>query len=81
MQAGADRRQEAVAHHAARYEHLLATLRAYLGNDAWPSRACRALFIHRNTLGYRLCKVDSFLGARLDTHDGHGTSLSPRIRD
>ena len=39
------------------------------------SRACQELVIHRNTLGYRLRKLESLLGLRLDTLEGQTTSL------
>lgn len=55
--------------------NLLKTLRAYLENDGQPSRACQTLFIHRNTLGYRIRKLESLLDLRLDTLEGQSTSL------
>lgn len=44
---------------------LLETLQCYLENDAQPSKTCQALFIHRNSLNYRLRKIESLLGIDL----------------
>ena len=40
---------------------LLATLRAYLENDLSPTRTAAALFVHPNTVKYRLGKVSDLL--------------------
>ncbi|MCG2623753.1 PucR family transcriptional regulator [Arthrobacter sp. I2-34] len=62
--------------------HLLQTLTAYLENDCQPSRACRKLFIHRNTLAQRLRKLESLLALSLDTLEGQTTCLlALRIRE
>lgn len=55
--------------------HLLQTLRAYLAHDCQPSRACASLFIHRNTLGQRLAKLERLLKLRLNTLEGQATCL------
>lgn len=61
---------------------LLPTLRAYLDHDAQPSKACQALFIHRNTLSKRLALMSGLLNVRLDTLDGLTTCmLAVRITD
>lgn len=55
--------------------HLLPTLRAFLAHDCQPSRACAALFIHRNTLGQRLAKLERLLKLSLNTLEGQATCL------
>ncbi|BCW65467.1 hypothetical protein NicSoilB4_02300 [Arthrobacter sp. NicSoilB4] len=61
---------------------LLPTLRAYLDHDAQPSKACRALYIHRNTLSKRLALMSRLLNVRLDTLEGLTTCmLAVRITD
>lgn len=54
---------------------LLATLRAYLSHDAHTARTCAALFIHRNSLHYRLRKIERLLRTPLDTVEGQATCL------
>lgn len=54
---------------------LLHTLRVYLRNDAQPSRACEDLFIHRNTLSYRLRKIESLLRIDLNSVEAQATCL------
>ncbi len=54
---------------------LLPTLRAYLGNDAQVTRTCEELFIHRNTLSYRIRKIESLLRVDLSTVDAQATCL------
>ncbi|HSK60035.1 MAG TPA: helix-turn-helix domain-containing protein, partial [Actinomycetospora sp.] len=44
---------------------LLATLRAVLDADGSPSRAASALYCHRNTVMYRLTRVETLTGRRL----------------
>jgi hypothetical protein len=62
--------------------HLLGTLAAYLESDCQPSRACRILFIHRNTLAQRLRKLEQLLGLSLDTLEGQATCLMAlRLRE
>lgn len=64
-----------IDHDRQRSGHLLETLKAHLANDCQPSKTCQALFIHRNTLAYRLRKLESLLGLPLDTLVGQSTSL------
>ncbi|MDJ0349691.1 helix-turn-helix domain-containing protein [Cryobacterium sp. PH29-G1] len=54
---------------------LMETLRAYLDNDAQPSKTCSALFIHRNSLNYRLRKIETLLRLNLNSVDGQATCL------
>ncbi|MDJ0339024.1 PucR family transcriptional regulator [Cryobacterium sp. PH31-O1] len=54
---------------------LLETLRAYLDNDAQPSKTCAALFIHRNSLNYRLRKIEALLRLNLNSVEGQATCL------
>ncbi|QIM15497.1 PucR family transcriptional regulator [Leucobacter insecticola] len=54
---------------------MLPTLRTWLRNDAQPSRTCEELFIHRNSLSYRLRRIEELLGISLDTLDGRATCL------
>lgn len=64
-----------ITHDKQRSGNLLETLRAHLANDCQPSKTCRTLFIHRNTLSYRIRKLESLLGLPLDTLLGQSTSL------
>lgn len=50
------------------YEPLRETLRTYLKLSGVKPAICEALFIHRNTLSYRLRKIEELLG--LDLQDG-----------
>jgi purine catabolism regulator len=62
-------------HDAARTGHLIETLRTYLDNDASPSVTCTALFIHRNSLNYRLRKIEALLRQSLSSVEGQATCL------
>lgn len=62
-------------HDEQRTTELLPTLRVWLRNDAQPSRTCEELFIHRNSLSYRLRRIEQLLGLPLDTLDGKATCL------
>lgn len=64
-----------VEHDEQRATELLPTLRTWLRNDAQPSRTCEELFIHRNSLSYRLRRIQELLGVSLDTLDGRATCL------
>ena len=48
--------------------HLTKTLRAYLKNPTQTDEVCAGLFIHRNTLYYRLEKINSIMN--VDIRDG-----------
>lgn len=54
-------------------EALLHTLKVFLEHNAQPSRTCEALFIHRNSLNYRLRKIERLLGIDLATVEGLST--------
>lgn len=58
-----------------RSTELLPTLRTWLRNDAQPSRTCEELFIHRNSLSYRLKRIEEMLGISLSSLDGRATCL------
>ena len=62
-------------HDEQRATELLPTLRTWLRNDAQPSRTCEELYIHRNSLSYRLRRIEELLGTSLDTLDGRATCL------
>ena len=64
-----------IEHDSERSSQLLDTLRAYLSHDAHPSRTCDALFIHRNSLSYRLRKIENLLRIDLDSVEGQATCL------
>lgn len=64
-----------IAHDEQRSAELLPTLRVWLRNDAQPSRSCEELFIHRNSLSYRLRRIEELLGISLETLDGRATCL------
>jgi purine catabolism regulator len=49
---------------------LMRTLRAYLDADGSPSKTAAALFIHRNSLLYRLNRISELLGISLRTLEG-----------
>ncbi|BBZ26660.1 hypothetical protein MMAD_09550 [Mycolicibacterium madagascariense] len=49
---------------------LMRTLRAYLDADGSPSKTAAALFIHRNSLLYRLNRISELLGVSLRTLEG-----------
>lgn len=51
-------------------ETLLTTLKTYLACDAQPSRTCEALFIHRNSLNYRLRNIERLLDVDLSSLAG-----------
>jgi len=52
---------------------LLPTLRAYLEADGSPTATAAALFIHRNSLAYRLRRISELLGVALHTLEGKTT--------
>jgi len=62
-------------HDSKRAITLMPTLEAFLRNDAHPSRTCDELFIHRNTLSYRLRRIESLLGVDLTTLEAQATCL------
>ncbi|MFD5598458.1 PucR family transcriptional regulator [Leucobacter sp. NPDC058333] len=62
-------------HDEQRSTELLPTLRTWIRNDAQPSRTCEELFIHRNSLGYRIHRIEEILGLSLDTLEGKATCL------
>lgn len=64
-----------VAYDEARNADLVGTLRAYLRNDGHATRTCETLFIHRNSLNYRLRKIEGLLRTPLDTVEGQATCL------
>ncbi len=64
-----------LAHDAERNGMLLPTLRAYVRCDGQPGRACDELFIHRNTLAYRLRRIESLLGVDMSTLETLATCL------
>jgi len=64
-----------VEHDARRAITLMPTLEAFLRNDAHPTRTCDELFIHRNTLSYRLRRIEGLLGVDLTTLEAQATCL------
>lgn len=52
---------------------LIATLRVFLDADGSPTKTAAALFIHRNSLTYRLNRIGELLGVSLSTVDGKST--------
>jgi len=62
-------------HDEKRSGQLIETLTAFLDNDARPTPTCAALFIHRNSLNYRLRKIENFLRIDLNTVEGQATCL------
>lgn len=64
-----------LAHDEQRSTQLLPTLRAWIKHNAQPTRACAELFIHRNSLSYRLRRIEELLNVSLDTVEGQATCL------
>lgn len=64
-----------LTHESSRESELLLTLRTWLRHDAQPSRACEELFIHRNSLSYRLRNIEKLLGVPLDSLESRATCL------
>ncbi len=64
-----------ITHDEQRASELLPTLRTWLRNNAQPSRTCSELFIHRNSLSYRLGRIEDLLGTPINTLDGRATCL------
>lgn len=64
-----------VEHDATKTSQLLPTLRAWLHHDASPARTCEALFIHRNSLSYRLRNIEDLLSVDLTTIEGQATCM------
>ena len=54
---------------------LLQTLRSYLRNSGNTGRTCGELFIHRNTLAYRLRRLRELLGVDLEDGEVRATCL------
>jgi len=64
-----------ILHDEQRSTELLPTLRIWLRNDTQPTRTCEELFIHRNSLAYRLRRIEALLGITLGSLDGRATCL------
>jgi DNA-binding PucR family transcriptional regulator len=64
-----------IQHDTERSSKLVDTLRVYLRHNGQPSRTCDALFIHRNSLSYRLRKIENLLRIDLDSIEGQATCL------
>ncbi|RGE21987.1 PucR family transcriptional regulator [Leucobacter sp. wl10] len=64
-----------ILHDEQRATELLPTLRTWLRNDAHLARTCEELYIHRNSLSYRLRRIEDIIGISLDTLDGRATCL------
>ena len=48
---------------------LLRTLKGWYANNLQASLAAKALFIHRNTLEYRMKRISEITGLNLDSFD------------
>ena len=64
-----------VEHDGTRAGQLFETLRTFLRNDARPTPTCAELFIHRNSLNYRLRKISDLLAVDLNSVEGQATCL------
>lgn len=62
-------------HDDQRSSELLPTLRAWIRHNAQASKTCEELFIHRNSLSYRLRRIEEVLGVSLETLEGKSTCL------
>lgn len=58
------------AHDSETNSELMQTLRAYLDADGSPTKTAATLFIHRNSLSYRLNRIGELLGVSLHTLEG-----------
>lgn len=50
------------------YEDLLATLNAYIQNDLSITKSAETLYIHVNTMKYRIKRIEEILGVNLRNH-------------
>jgi purine catabolism regulator len=64
-----------IAHDERRASQLMLTLQTYIQHNAMSAPTCEALFIHRNSLTYRLRKIETLLDTRLETIEGQATCL------
>ncbi len=64
-----------VEHDETRAGQLVETLRTFLRNNARPTPTCAELFIHRNSLNYRLKKISDLLLVDLNSVEGQATCL------
>ncbi|MFE5790434.1 PucR family transcriptional regulator [Rhodococcus erythropolis] len=55
------------------HSDFITTLRVYLDADGSPTKTAAALFIHRNSLTYRLHRISELLGTSLNTVEGKST--------
>ena len=60
---------------AAEGTEYVATLRAYLGHGCNVNRTAEALFVHRNTLAYRIKRIREISGMDLERFEGPGDEL------
>jgi len=67
--------QPLVSHDDNRAGQLMDTLSTFLRNDARPTPTCAELFIHRNSLNYRLRKISDLLLVDLNSVEGQATCL------
>jgi len=44
---------------------LLDTLAAWFANEGSPAKTAAAMFVHRNTIGYRAQRIETLTGRRL----------------
>ena len=58
------------AHDSETNSELMQTLRAYLDADGSTTKTAATLFIHRNSLSYRLNRIGELLGVSLHTLEG-----------
>ncbi len=69
-------------HDARHGSSLVATLRTWLRLDCSPSSTARALVVHRNTVTYRLARIEELLDRRLRTPDSQlQLHLAVLVRD
>jgi hypothetical protein len=64
-----------VEHDEMRAGQLVETLNAFLRHDARPTPTCAELFIHRNSLNYRIRKISDLLMVDLNSVEGQATCL------
>jgi DNA-binding PucR family transcriptional regulator len=57
-------------YHQAHYGDLVKTLAAYLKHGGNSTQTADALFLHRNSLRYRLARIRAITGIDLDDPDG-----------
>ena len=74
--------QKVVEHDDRHGSELIPTLKAFFANHGNLSRTAEALYLHRNTVSYRLQRVEEIIGLHLDDEDDRfRLQLALKLRD